>query len=243
MDKKPSSLILPEDEVNKYGLPELKKYPMPDSAHVRSAIKFFNYVDPEYEEELARKILKMMEEYNMSFDDFTVGEDNRFHKYIHKNELSHHGIDGQKWGVQNGPPYPLNPSDYSYAERKAMKKDLKWIAKNESKIKNKAYKASKKELKKYSRYLDKQYNRNKNGKFSAAFVNGFNKAMADLMNEKVSNLTSPSGRTVKFIAKRGEIGVYTALADRGYDMNQVKNGIWDSGRIAYKQTGVNKVSI
>ena len=28
--------------------------------------------------------------------------------YIVNNELCHHGIDGQKWGVRNGPPYPLN---------------------------------------------------------------------------------------------------------------------------------------
>ena len=26
---------------------------------------------------------------------------------IYKNELYHHGIEGQKWGVRNGPPYPL----------------------------------------------------------------------------------------------------------------------------------------
>lgn len=26
----------------------------------------------------------------------------------YKNYLSHHGIKGQKWGVENGPPYPLN---------------------------------------------------------------------------------------------------------------------------------------
>ena len=23
-------------------------------------------------------------------------------------EFNHHGIEGQKWGVQNGPPYPLD---------------------------------------------------------------------------------------------------------------------------------------
>ena len=26
----------------------------------------------------------------------------------YSSELYHHGIKGQKWGVQNGPPYPLN---------------------------------------------------------------------------------------------------------------------------------------
>lgn len=33
--------------------------------------------------------------------------------------LAHHGILGQKWGKRNGPPYPLEPSDHSAAEKKA----------------------------------------------------------------------------------------------------------------------------
>ena len=38
----------------------------------------------------------------------------------HNDYLVHHGIEGQKWGVTNGPPYPLNKSDYSSAERDAL---------------------------------------------------------------------------------------------------------------------------
>ena len=34
-------------------------------------------------------------------------------------ELYHHGIEGQKWGVRNGPPYPLDESDKSSAEKRA----------------------------------------------------------------------------------------------------------------------------
>ena len=35
------------------------------------------------------------------------------------NELYHDGIKGMKWGVRNGPPYPLDKRDYSAAEKKA----------------------------------------------------------------------------------------------------------------------------
>lgn len=38
--------------------------------------------------------------------------------YRYFNEIYHHGIKGQKWGVRNGPPYPLKPSDHSQEERK-----------------------------------------------------------------------------------------------------------------------------
>lgn len=73
-----------EEDKNKFGVPELKKYPMPDAKHVRSAIRFFNYIDPKHEKELADAILERMKEYGMSFDDFGVGDENRFKQYIPK---------------------------------------------------------------------------------------------------------------------------------------------------------------
>ncbi|WP_302609171.1 toxin glutamine deamidase domain-containing protein [Turicimonas muris] len=33
--------------------------------------------------------------------------------------LAHHGIKGQRWGVRNGPPYPLDAEDHSASEKKA----------------------------------------------------------------------------------------------------------------------------
>lgn len=39
--------------------------------------------------------------------------------------LAHHGIDGQEWGVRNGPPYPLKGGQYSPAERKHKRKTLR----------------------------------------------------------------------------------------------------------------------
>ena len=41
-------------------------------------------------------------------------------------DITHHGILGQKWGRRNGPPYPLDGSDHSASEKKAgWRKSLK----------------------------------------------------------------------------------------------------------------------
>lgn len=77
------------------------------------------------------------------------------------------------------------------------------------------------------------------GKLSSSTINAYNKKMSELMNESAKDITTPSGRVVQFVAKRGEVGVHMAIADRGYDMSQLKNGIWSSGRIAYKKKTVN----
>lgn len=110
------------------------------------------------------------------------------------------------------------------------------------KITEKARKKSSKELMKYANELMKDPNAvNKSGKLSAATINSYNKKMASLMNEQVSDLTSPSGKVVRFVAKRGEVGVFMALADQGYNLNQLKNGIYESGKVAYRKTVVDKV--
>lgn len=75
----------PEDDEGLYGVPELKKFPMPDKKHVKSAIRFFNYVDPKYEKELAEAILEKAEEFGLDLkSDISVGDENRFQKYLKK---------------------------------------------------------------------------------------------------------------------------------------------------------------
>ena len=60
------------------------------------------------------------------------------------------------------------------------------------------------------------------------------------MTKNASEFKAPSGRSVKFVAKRAEYGVMMALADEGYDMSEFRNCVWArSGRIAYKKKQVN----
>lgn len=76
-----------EDDEDLYGVPELKKFPMPDRKHVKSAIRFFNYIDPKHEKELAEAILEKAEEFGLDLtSDISVGDENRFKNYLPKKE-------------------------------------------------------------------------------------------------------------------------------------------------------------
>ena len=157
-------------------------------------------------------------------------------------ELYHYGIIGMKWGIRRyqNPDGSLTPA----GSRRLEKQDAKWAKKKSSKITDQAKKLSQRELDVYGNYLLKLPNaRNANGKLSAQTVNAYNRKMAELMSQKVSEIRAPSGRVVSFVAKRGEIGVFMALSEAGYNPNEFKNGIWSSGKIAYKKKVVDKVEI
>lgn len=80
------------DEV--FGIPEERKYPMPDRKHTISAMKLFNHCEKKYEEELAKHIIKNIEKYNI--DPSFVGPKNRLRKYLVDENLVKEGVENME---------------------------------------------------------------------------------------------------------------------------------------------------
>lgn len=125
-----------------FGIPQERKYPMPDEKHTRSAIKLFNHVDPKYEEQLAKAVIKNMKKYGI--DGSVVGPNNRLRKYLPKDMIKESAARPliYTWERTNIPEYPViqessHKSDFSYtgiktsAEKSEFKRDFREVFKED----------------------------------------------------------------------------------------------------------------
>ena len=125
-----------------FGIPQERKYPMPDEKHTRSAIKLFNHVDPKYEEQLAKAVIKNMKKYGI--DGSVVGPNNRLRKYLPKDMIKESAARPliYTWERTNIPEYPFiqessHKSDFSYtgiktsAEKSEFKRDFREVFKED----------------------------------------------------------------------------------------------------------------
>lgn len=116
-------------------------------------------------------------------------------------EMYHHGILGQKWGVRR---FQNKDGTLTAAGQKRLeKKDAKWAHKNHDKIVSKARKDVSKELDQYANQLLKNPSSvTSKGKISSSAINSYNRKMAELMNESLKML--PHLRGVSFSSLQNE---------------------------------------
>lgn len=147
--------------------------------------------------------------------------------------LQHFGILGQRWGIRRyqNPDGSLTPR----GQARLDKKDTRWAETKGEKVKAKIQKTVSRDMNQFLQtQLEMSYT--PNGKISSKTILQYNNKLASLMNDKVSDkYVAPSGKVLRFVAKRGQIGVHTAVADAGYNMDQLKRGVFKTGKVAYKQ--------
>ena len=69
-----------------FGIPELKKYPMPDKNHVLSAMRYFNKCPKGYEKILAKNIIKKAKEF-----DIGINKSSDYYKVANENTIINEG--------------------------------------------------------------------------------------------------------------------------------------------------------
>lgn len=112
--------------------------------------------------------------------EFYVVRDKKPTKNVEENELMHYGILGMKWGVKNGPPYPLD----SQKTIKECKKEYKDLLKRRYRYYDEyGMDIPEKEQKEFDS-LDDQINKLIEGPYSLAVFNEYSKTQPMLINNR-----------------------------------------------------------
>jgi len=82
--------------------------------------------------------------------------------------ISHHGIEGQKWGVRNGPPYPLDP-----AKDIGHKPNKKELARYTRSLSDEQLNAANKRLQAEQNYIKNTYSQTKGEKVANFLLKQF----------------------------------------------------------------------
>lgn len=136
--------------------------------------------------------------------------------------LLHHGIEGQKWGVMNGPPYPLD----SYL---STGKSLRKAARKEAKAGSKEYSNAKKAAKNYKanmKLAKNIYKDSTNRKVKKAYKAQYKNYKAKYKNAKAemdkNKQNSQAAKEVlKSLENKSLSEVEQFLKDRGYTTKSI----------------------
>ncbi len=104
--------------------------------------------------------------------------------YTQNEYLAHHGVDKQKWGHRNGPPYPLKPTQMTESQKKANAHESWFKRKKREYEERKRKAAEEKELHKKGLLTEKD----KKDIYDKADITEAYKHKSELSNKEISNL-------------------------------------------------------
>lgn len=131
--------------------------------------------------------------------------------YYESAYLAHHGIKGQSWGHRNGPPYPLDVSAHSSAERKAgWRSSL--AGKNPVKKVNRQVEKNKK---RFAKDIAKDVSENKH------LNDNDKKAIANTKKKIVDNANFEINKAIDDVRKASDQWDEATLNDQRYDESEV----------------------
>lgn len=157
---------------------------------------------------------------------------------IDKDSLMHHGIKGQRWGVQNGPPYPLESSTKKRIDKGY--KTVKELSEEQMKTYNRARKYGvfgaliayavdrarnkKKDVIDYRKIEGKNQNK----------LSDLRKNDKQMTSEENAKVTNPNSHLRGGSSNCGNCVVAMEMRERGYDVQARRNDVGCRTALEYK---------